>query len=309
MLTPGGFLLTMKFNKPAVSIRQQLAIMEARGLAIKDPASAERNLKFIGYFRLSGYALPFQAQANADGTHSFIENTPFENVIDLYFFDRCLRLLVIDALEKIEVGLRSILNQHMSEQLGSHWYLNQAAFVQSFDHTEFITRIKSNIGHGKVRSPVRQSFIQHYFKKYNAPELPPSWMIFEILSMGTVSKIFKNIAREHQKPIAKMFNVDPSVLASWIHSLSYLRNLAAHHQRIWNRNFTIKPTKAKKYSEEFINPNCFYAQAVMIQLLTKQIDMHSDWGNSISKLFNSHPSIAIRKLGFPKNWATRAVWA
>ena len=102
MLTPGGFLLTMKFNKPAVSIRQQLAIMESRGLAIKDRAIAERNLRFIGYFRLSGYALPFQAQANAYGTHSFVDNTQFENVIDLYFFDRCLRLLVIDALEKIE---------------------------------------------------------------------------------------------------------------------------------------------------------------------------------------------------------------
>lgn len=79
---------------------------------------------------------------------------------------------------------------------------------------------------------MRQTFIKHYYDKYGDPELPPSWMVFEVLSFGTVSLAFKSLTRQNQKPVAKAFGLDGAVLASWLHALSYLRNLAAHHQRL-----------------------------------------------------------------------------
>ncbi|MDH6154975.1 abortive infection bacteriophage resistance protein [Polynucleobacter sphagniphilus] len=114
MLTPGGFLL-MRYQKPSTSIQEQIAIMRNRGLIISDADYAEQYLKFIGYFRLAGYALPLQINYNEDGSHSFLPGTRFEDIVDLYAFDRKLRLLVIDALERIEVAVRATISQAMAE--------------------------------------------------------------------------------------------------------------------------------------------------------------------------------------------------
>lgn len=90
-----------------------------------------------------------------------------------------------------------------------------------------------------------QTFIKHYYHKYGEPELPRSWMVSETLTFGTVSQAFKNLTHQNQKPIAKALGLDGTVLGSWLHALSYVRNLAAHHQRLWNRAYTIKPIAAR----------------------------------------------------------------
>ena len=92
---------------------------------------------------------------------------------------------------------------------------------------------------------MRQTFIKHYYDNHGEPELPRSWMVFETLTFGTVSQAFKNLTRQNQKPSAKAFGLDGAVLGSWLHALSYVRNLAAHHQRLWNRAYTIKPIAAR----------------------------------------------------------------
>lgn len=308
MLTPGGFLLPMRYQKPPTTIEAQITILRNRGLMIADEDYAHRSLKFIGYFRLAGYALPFQLNNNADGSHTFLTPTRFEDITDLYSFDRKLRLLVIDELERIEVSVKAVIDRCMSEEYGPHWYLNKALFISSFSYSEFLERLKKDIGHDHSRKSIRQTFIQHYYQKYSEPELPPSWMIFEVLSMGAVSKIFKNLAREHQKPIAKVYDLDSVVLASWLHALSYLRNLAAHHQRLWNRKYTIKPVIAKKAPMELVQQDRFYAQAVMIQYLSKRIYFGECWNLKLIELFSLYPHINIKKMGFDKAWYESNAW-
>jgi len=307
MLTPGGFLL-MRYQKPSTTIQEQIAIMRNRGLIVPDESYARQYLEFIGYFRLAGYALPFQLNYNADGTHEFLPNTRFEDVVDLYVFDRKLRLLVIDALERIEVAVRATISRQMSERIGAHWYLDGTPFFPGFDHDDFLDRLKKDIGHDHSRKAVRQIFIQHYYDKYADPALPPSWMVFEVLSLGTVSKIFKNLTREHQKPIAKEYELDVSIFASWLHALSYLRNLAAHHQRLWNRRYTIRPAVARKVANDLSQQDRFYAQAVMIQVLLKKISPGTVWGARLLDLFIEYPSIEIKRMGFPENWNSRDIW-
>lgn len=260
------------------------------------------------YFRLAGYALPLQINYNEDGSHAFLPGVRFEDIVDLYVFDRKLRLLVIDALEKIEVAIRATISQSMSEKFGPHWYLSEAPFIPTFAYSAFLDRLKKDIVHDHARKPARQTFIQHYYDKYSEPELPPSWMVFEVLSVGTVSKIFKNIAREHQKPIARVYGLDTGILASWLHALSYLRNLAAHHQRLWNRKYTIKPAIAKKAPVDLSQQDRFYAQAVMIQVLLRKISPGTIWGARLFDLFNEYPSIEIKRMGFPENWNTKDIW-
>ena len=196
----------------------------------------------------------------------------------------------------------------MSERHGPHWFLDASHFVAPHRHARLIDRIKHDIGHAPDRAGVRQVFIKHYYEKYGDPELPPSWMVFEMLSFGSISQAYMNLTRANQKPIAKTFNLDPNVLGSWLHALSYLRNLAAHHQRLWNRVFTIKPIAARRYAADLQDTTRFYAQAVMAEVLLKTVSPYSQWGQRLASLFHEYPTIEIRRLGFPADWRIRQVW-
>lgn len=97
MRTSAGFLCAIKFTKPAISLDAQITLLKQRGLVIADEKIARHHLKFVGYYRLAGYVLPLQINHNSDGTHHFLAGTSFEDVIDIYVFDRNLRLTVMDV--------------------------------------------------------------------------------------------------------------------------------------------------------------------------------------------------------------------
>ena len=129
--------------------------MRERGLIVTDENSVERYLKFTGYFRLTGYALPFQRDYNRDGTHTFLPGVQFSDILDLYTFDRELRLLVIDAIERAEVAVKATIIQLMSEKLGPHWYLRPDSFVTRFKFEDFLKHVKTDIGHDHSRRSAR----------------------------------------------------------------------------------------------------------------------------------------------------------
>ena len=115
-------------------------------------------------------------------------------------------------------------------------------------------------------------------------------MVFETLSFGTVSQAFKNLTRQNQKPIAKAFGLDGAVLGSWLHALSYVRNLAAHHQRLWNRVYTIKPIAARHLADDMQDTTRFYAQAVMIEALLHVVAPGSRWGDRLAAIVLTPPA-------------------
>ncbi len=296
------------FSKPALSLDEQVNLLISRGLSIPDAEHAKRYLRFIGYYRLSGYALPFQVGNNTDGQHKFKPGTTFDTILGLYIFDRKLRLLVMDALERIEVALRAAISNAMSEKHGPHWFMDGNHFQPRFNHKDFLDVVKRNIAHDSAKAHGRHTFIQHYYSKYGDPELPPSWMIFEVLSFGTVSQIFKYLNLPDQKQVASMFGLHYDVMASWLHAISYLRNLCAHHARMWNRTFTIKPMQAKKYAEHLTLNHRFYAQAVVIQIFLKTIAGDSHWTGRLATLLAEHPNISPKTMGFPEQWHEQALW-
>ena len=298
----------MKFSKPAIDLEAQIALLRSRGLQIADENGIKHYLRHVGYYRLAGYALPFQVNYNDDGSHQFLHGTTFEDILDVYDFDRKLRLMVMDAVERIEVAFRAVLSQTMSEQHGPHWFMDVANFVPKYRHDKFIDHIKNEIGHDSSRAEMRQTFIKHYYDKYGDPELPPSWMVFEVLSLGTVSTVFKNLTRQNQKPAAKVFGLDGEILASWLHSLSYLRNLAAHHQRLWNRVYTIKPIQAKKYVHPLRDTSRFYAMAVVTEVLLRIVSPQTQWGLRLAELLAQHPKVQPSRLGFPVDWQKDIPW-
>lgn len=312
MRTPVGFLFMDNiFQKPPFSIEEQLKLLSSRGLIIQDVASATHYLKFISYYRFCGYAIEFE-DAPLNNEKRYRSGTTFEQVLDCYIFDRKLRLLVIDAIERIEVSIRTVISNELSIKYGAHWYLDKDLFLKRLQHDELIQTIKKETIH-KVHNPSqhkkREKFIQHYFDKYNYPELPPSWMIAEVLSLGTWSIIFSNlINREDQKIICKHFGINYVVMTSWLRSLTYLRNLCAHHSKLWSRNFTLKPLMANHYRLPLTNNAHFIAQAAILKIFLDIVSPDSNWPLHLCDLMSKHPQIDVAKMGFKPNWYNDDFW-
>lgn len=291
------------FDKPPLNLNQLIELLKKRGLNIRDEEIAKYYLQFIGYYRLSAYFLSFQDVSNSDSPHQFKQNTTFEDILNLYIFDRKLRLLVLDAIERIEVAIKASISNTMSQDSNAHWFMENNNFKTDFKHQEFIDKLKKDVEQNK-----REEFISHYRNKYNSPELSPSWMVFEILSFGTVSFIFKNLELQSQKKTAKLFDLDKKIMSSWLHSMSYFRNLCAHHCRIWDRTFTIKPKKAKAYREYLVENNKLYAQLVIIQIIMQKITFDSHWSDNLKTLIQKYPSIPIKDMGFTTDWDNSTLW-
>ena len=95
----------MKYTKQAISIPDQISKLKARGLRFGDEAKAANYLSNISFYRLRAYTYPFQD--NNDPEHPFIKQVSFEEILRLYVFDRQMRLLLFNALEKIEIAFRT----------------------------------------------------------------------------------------------------------------------------------------------------------------------------------------------------------
>lgn len=277
-------------------------------MILEDRPRAEHYLRFIGYYRLSGYWFPFQYRDDGPDHDNFRPGTKFERVLDRYVFDRRLRLLIMDAAERIEVAARTAISNTLSERCGPHWYLDATQFVPAFDHAGFLRRVRQEAGIGPNNRHKQPEFIRHYLKTYNEPPEPPSWMVFEVLPFGTVSIVFKHLLDDHRKPIASEFGLPRERLGSWLHAMSHLRNLCAHHSRVWNRFFGVTPSVAKSERHHVTQPKRFYNHAVAIQILLKRISGDTHWAGRLNDLLADHPNIPLDLMGFPENWHTHEVW-
>jgi len=135
------------FNKPPLSLPDQLQLLLSRGLNVPDSTAATHYLTHIGYYRLSGYALPFQIGGTGPDRHNFKPGITFDAILDRYSFDRKLRLLVVDAIERVEISVRAALSNVIASRHGAHGYMSKAPFNRAFDHTRFMGDIKQQIGH------------------------------------------------------------------------------------------------------------------------------------------------------------------
>lgn len=311
----------MQYNKPPLTYLQQISLMEERGLVFTDKQQAENILKEISYYRLSAYSLAFQQSKDL-----FNPGVEFESIVDLYLFDKELRLLVFDAIERIEVAIRAQIIYQLSHKYGAHWQDNSDIFVDPyltkrgikvdvFSETQRIISDNCNAHFPEV-------FIKHYKSKYDWPKNPPSWMCIELVSMGQLSRIFASLkSTSDRRDIANHFNLHHTLFQSWLHSLTYVRNICAHHSRLWNREFAIQPEiPIKKLSKPWIEPRfannnrCFYFLCILKYLLgTANSSNHLT--KKIEHLIAKYPNVPIKYLGIPSSvdgkmldWLNQPLW-
>jgi Abortive infection bacteriophage resistance protein len=305
-------------NKPAYSIEVQIALLKQRGMQFRNEANAPHFLKNISYYRLKGYWWDMQVDFT---THKLKPNTFFEDIIDRYNFDRHLRLILFDAIERIEIALRTKMIYHLSISYGGLWYLDPSLFETK---TQTINDVTKTI-HLHTLDELQKEFkrSQEIFIKDQRSRYPnhdaDAWKILEVASMGTLSKLYKCL--KHQLPekaiIAKEMGLNlHSELSSWLEAITYIRNIIAHHSRLWSRNMVKKPSVLIKnpQGQWFDNPLAevqtkkpFLIISCMIHLCNHVTPGHQI-KTRIIDLFNANPTIPTYKIGFMNNWQNEPLW-
>lgn len=296
-------------NKPAYSIADQIALLKQRGMLFRHEASAHHFLINISYYRLKGY---WWDQQSDFANHTFKPDTYFEDVIDHYNFDRHLRLILFDAIERIEIALRTKMIYHMSIGYGGLWYRDDTLFNDMNLHYQLLEVLQKEFNRSQ------EVFIKDHRNRLSTEE-PDAWKILEVASMGTLSKIYKNLV--HQLPekaqIAKEMGLTiHSDLSSWLEAITYVRNIIAHHSRLWSRTM-VKTPKEKITNAKFdwLQPGIQPVQArkpfliisCMLYLCNEVTPGHQIKAKLVD-LFNQNPNIPIHKLGFLNGWDNQPLW-
>lgn len=298
----------MQYAKPVLSVADSVVRLKNKGLVVANDEDAERFLRAVGYFRFRGYALPFMQQAPVGflyGNRQFKPGTTFDDIRQIYEFDRALRSLVMEQIDRIEVAVRTAILQELNTHFGTHWYLDftKVVFKNASDQAKWFGEVAR-----EVQRSEKQKFIAHYQSKYSNPRLPPSWAVAECLSFGKWSTLYKELAHG-KSAIAHMFGLSAPVLESWLHSLNNLRNACAHHGRIWNRSLPFDPQSHPRYSAHFAHPSRFYSRAAVIRIMTTVIDGNPFFSDGLRYLFQSHPMINPAQMGFIQDWDRDPLWA
>ena len=331
----------MGYSKPWLSYEDQLAKLTERGLLVTDRAKALEYLERIGYYRLSGYWFPFRERSGPlvllDGPggrprdrkrvetialDDFKPGATFEQAVRLYVFDKQLRLLATDALERIEIALRVDIS-HTLGRLDAFAYLRPELFHESFSrrldpktgltgHHAWLDKQAQLI----VRS--KEEFVRHNKAKYGLPLAV--WVSCEVWDFGAMSKLYAGMRVQEQDAIAAKYGVcDGRVFASWLRSLNYLRNLCAHHSRLWNRNIVDQPKLPPASEVPWVVPfeqdaharaRCFLLLRIARHVL-QRVNPGSKWPARLHEHLQyfpdlSHLGLGLTDLGAPLGW--EAIW-
>lgn len=289
------------FLKPALNSESLLSLLIERGLIVEDKVRAIHYINSVGYYRLSGYALAFKQCQDR-----FLPGVTFDDLLDLYIFDRRLRLVLLDPLERIEVAIRTSISNHMSCKYGPFWFLNTDIYKDESSCQEFIRHSERLCGKYCKRKSIACS---HYFKKYGDQPLPPSWILIEELPMGCWSRLYANMANNQDKRrIAKQFNFNLNDFKNWIELMTILRNICAHHRRLWDVSIPIRPRNLERYAQSAGDITGSYSNFVVIMAFIKSFISSPSWHKQIQPLLDTCPLDPYLHMKFPVNWLELPFW-
>lgn len=317
----------MKPLKPWLSFADQLQLLQDRGLQVEDTAAALDYLERLGYYRLSGYWYTLRAidkaashaQGKAVRLDTFAPGSRFEDVVRLYVFDKKLRLLALDALERIEMAVRVDV-AHLLGKRDPCAHEKPACLHGNFtkkvipkgpdagktEHQVWLAKYQTALHRAR-----KEPFVQHHQQQYGTL---PVWVAIEVWDFGLLSKLFSGMQYADQQAIALQYGASSGqAFTQWLRSLNFIRNVSAHHSRLWNINVLELSSIPLGWPTELHNAKPFFYFCLMQQLL-KVICPNSSWGQRFKKLMaNEFPAVAnqqisLAELGIFDGWEAWELW-
>lgn len=321
-----------RYTKPHLSFEDQLARLESRGLVVQDRVSALRSLRDIGYYRLSAYLhtlREYKSDAllgHDDRLDTYVPGSTFELVLELWRFDRRLRLDLLDALEHVEVALRtSVAYQaglldpfvHHKPELLAPEFTAQPPTTSQARHSrydEWLIRYLERLAKAED-----EAFVRWFAHKYEG--LLPIWVATELLEFGQTSRLLQGLPLTQRRAIAIDFGVDePKTFTSWIASLNGLRNAAAHHSRLWNRSLVAvarrpKPNRIPELDHlqelDGVALVKVYVPIAIVVWLLRDRPEGREWRERIRATIETFPALpqgSLLNAGFPADWQDLHLW-
>ena len=326
----------MEYTKPWLSVDDQIDRLAARGVGISDRDHAAHLLRTVGYYRLTGYLYPFReseritedaGRIRVQVLGSYRTGTTIEDAARLVDFDRELRLLVLDAVERIEIALRTQIG-HTVGRLGAFAHEIPSTFLPTFletrtapesgepfpsRHDDWLTRIKDR------RDSSDEAFVAHFRDKYD--DRMPIWALTEILELGQLSRLYAGLRNDLATEIASAFGVPTKkLMASWIATVNYVRNVAAHHARLFNRKLVTAPRRPPADEVPFLShlsrsdaPKEFgvYSALAVMAYLLHAIHSGGDWAARVAELLRAFPAtthLDVGSMGVASGWLDEELW-
>ena len=308
------------YSKVHKTFDEQLNILKQRKLYILNYDFALSKLQRINYYRLSAYFLPFQHKKDGNKKDCFLDNSSFEEIIQLYYFDSELRKIIFEAIESIEIYFRTQITYSHALRYEPFGYLNKNNFQTS---DRFFKMIIENLKDETKRS--EEIFIKHFKDTYKTSDLP-LWAVVEVVSFGTISKLYSILKTEEQKEvISKLQDINNNVFKNWLHGLSVIRNICAHHSRLWNKTLGVKfevPRKVSAFNDIQktinlggetkdikLNDKVFFALSVIEYILTSIGEDEIEFKSKIKNLIRKYSNVNLESMGFIENWEDNPIWS
>lgn len=208
-----------------------------KGLSVPQPKVAARKIEAIGYERLRIYFLSRRDQPEK----KFRPGTTFEDILQFYECDARLRGLAFEAVGRFELTFRNALSEALSERFGSHPYDDRAAFEDAKARKQVFSQVDRTF---KASTDPRA---KHYRETYDRPVLPPVWLLKELLTFGKAARLYAQLSGPLRKDVARKFGVSElRVFKNWVTCFVDLRNICAHHDRLFNRKFQKSISRLKR---------------------------------------------------------------
>lgn len=279
----------LKYEKKHKTYFEQVELLKQRNMIIDDDVAAENFLSNVNYYKLSGYFKFFEKEEND------FANTHFQEIIDIYYFDRELRIFLMKLIEKFEIALKTKIAYAIAKNYTAFGHVNPENFFSKEKQLEFIEKLKEE------EKKSKESFIINYKKKYTGEKFTPIWISVEILTLGTISRFYSNMLPKDKKEISDYFDVSKLTFESWVTVITLLRNFTAHNVRMWNRQ--IKPIAIKKSWHNLpYNWSRIAGQLYMLEYLTRKINPDFDFSilyNLIKDYVIKYPN-RLKNMGFDK---------
>jgi abortive infection bacteriophage resistance protein len=297
----------LPYSKVWLSVAEQVQVLVDRGLVVGDGEGAAEFLLHQNYYRFSGYTAAF-----VQAPEQIVTGTTFLQVRQSYEFDRALRDLCAEAIELIELDVRTATAYTFAERYGPFGHTDSQRFHNPSNHARWLEKLRSE----SQRSSER--FIGHHKEKYSEYPNLPLWVATEVMSFGTLSILYRNMFKADQKRVASRYRLQPGTFGSWLHHLVYVRNLCAHHARLWDKQFSVKPDlppgNAWQPPQLYDNSHLYVSLLVQSFLLSA---IHTEaltvglWRRRVEKLVDAElPACpnALGKMGLPAGWKTHPHW-
>lgn len=308
-------LALMIYEKPPKNVEEQVALLLNRGL-IAERETLRSTLTFLNYYRLTGYLHPFRIRdTNGVLLDRYNADTTLDEVLERYEFDRKLRLIIMDAVERIEVAVRTRLGYNFVHVHGPFGHLDSKnlpgfdSFSSNIDHARWLAKLKTEYDRSK------ESFVRHFKDKYgDSHKYLPLWMACELMTCESILQFACAVEPAILKASAADFSFPDQQLRSWTKSIFSLRNACAHHARVWNKIFGLAPSlPSKNKNPKWHTVPSFTNNRIGILLTIayfwlQQIGSAEHWKRQLFSLFHSYPNIPTQMMGLPENWQNHPLW-